>query len=52
MSVALTMIACYVHAMQKRQPGKFQFNLPLFALHLFMMWIDTAMRIIGATLKY
>lgn len=52
MSVALVMIACYVHRMQQIMPGKLTFNLPLFALHGFMMSIDCAMRITGDAQKY
>jgi len=49
---ALTLIAQFVYKMKDIMPGKFNFNLPLFFLHLFIMILDTGLRFSGVILKY
>lgn len=52
MSSAMTMIIVFARKVQRMQPGKLKFNIPLFLLHLLLMLIDSVIRVTGDWLKY
>ena len=52
MASAMTMIIVFARKVQRMQPGKLKFNIPLFLLHLTLMMIDAVIRITGDWLKY
>jgi hypothetical protein len=52
MASAMTMITVFARKVQRMQPGKLKFNIPLFLLHLTLMMIEAVIRITGDWLKY